>query len=82
MAIGMKYGRKKNDESPQVAWQKVSQFTEAFTDRWGATACRALTGLDLKTPEGLKQYYQSVHDFACTDRIRFSVSKAIELLRE
>lgn len=82
IAIGIRYGRDRNEESPQVAWKKVSQFIESFKDRWSATACRGLTGPDLKTPEGLKQYYQSVHDYACTDRIRFSVGKAMELLKE
>ena len=81
MAIGIKYGRKSNDESPQVAWSKVDSFVKAFKERWGATSCMELTGLDIKTDEGFKEYYKNVHDYACTERVKFAVGKAAELLK-
>ena len=80
MAIGMKYGRQTNNQNPQATWSKADNFIEAFKQRWGAVTCRALTGLDVKTPEGFKEYYKSVHDYACTERVKFAVKKAIELL--
>jgi hypothetical protein len=81
MAIGIKYGRKNNSESPQPTWSKVDEFIKAFKDKWGAVTCRELTGLDIKTAEGLKQYYEKVHDHACTERVKFAVKKALELMR-
>jgi len=81
MAIGIKYGRETNTENPQTTWSKVDKFIEAFKQTWGATTCRQLTGLNVKTPEGMQEYLKSVHDYACTARVKFAVKKAIELLK-
>jgi C_GCAxxG_C_C family probable redox protein len=80
MAIGIKYGRKTSNENPHDTWSRVDKFIQAFKQRWEATTCRELTGLDIKTQEGFKEYYKNVHDYACTERIKFAVKKAIELL--
>ena len=80
MAIGLKYGRGSSEENPEAAWERVNRFLEAFRRRWGAVTCRELTGLNLKTAEGLREYFRSVHDYACTERVRFAVRKAVELL--
>jgi len=82
MAIGLKYGRESNEENPQATWKRVDRFIEAFKERWGAVTCRELTGLDVKTAEGMKEYLRSVHDYACTERVKFAVRKAIEILEE
>ena len=82
MAIGLKYGRRSNEENPQITWRKVDKFIEAFRRRWGAITCRELTGLNLKTAEGMEIYLQKVHDHACTERVKFAVRKAIEILSE
>lgn len=82
MAIGLKYGRSTNQENPQATWNRVDRFIEAFRDRWGAVTCRELTGLDVKTPEGMMEYLRSVHDYACTERVKYAVGKAIEILKE
>ncbi len=82
MAIGMKYGRVSNKENPQNTWKRVDRFIEAFKSEFGATTCRELTGLNVKTAEGMKEYLRSVHDFACTKRVRFGVRKTIEILEE
>jgi hypothetical protein len=49
-------------------------------DRFGAANCRQLTGLYLKAQEGLKEYYSKVHDYECTERLKFAVEKAAEIL--
>lgn len=82
MAIGLKYGRKRSEESPQDTWRRVDRFIGAFRDRWGAVTCRELTRLDVKTAEGMKEYLRSVHDYACTERVKFAVKKAIEILEQ
>jgi len=38
--------------------------------------------LNLKTEEGLKAYFMRVHDYACVERLKFAVEKAIEILPE
>jgi hypothetical protein len=50
-------------------------------EKFGAVNCRQLTGLNLKTPEGLKEYYARVHDYECTERLKFAVAKAAEILQ-
>ncbi len=80
IAISIIYGRKTSKENPQKTWSKVDKFVEAFKQKWGAVTCRELTSLDVKTPEGMKEYLKSVHDYACTERIKFAVKKAVELL--
>ncbi|RLG87574.1 MAG: hypothetical protein DRO15_04815 [Thermoprotei archaeon] len=82
IAIGLKHGRKNNYENPRTTWLKVNEFIEAFKKKWGALTCRKLTGLNLKTKEGMRKYLESVHDYACTERVKFAVKKAIEILQE
>ncbi len=60
----------------------VDKYVAEFEDKFGYVNCRQLTGLDLKTKEGLKEYYTKVHDYACAARIRFAVQKATEILQK
>jgi C_GCAxxG_C_C family probable redox protein len=80
IAVGMKYGRNSSEENPQPVWNMVNDYVGEFRDRFGYVNCRELTGLDIKTKEGLKEYYARVHDYSCADRIRFAVSKGVEML--
>jgi C_GCAxxG_C_C family probable redox protein len=82
MAIGLKYGRASNEENPQATWKRVDHFIDAFKNKFGAVTCRELTGLDVKTAEGMQEYLRSVHDYTCTERVKFAVGKAIEILEE
>jgi len=80
IAIGLKYGRTDAEENPQPVWRMVDQYIAEFKERFGYVNCRQLTGLNLKTREGLKEYFEKVHDYACAERIRFAVKKALEIL--
>jgi C_GCAxxG_C_C family probable redox protein len=80
VAVGMKYGRNSPEENPQPVWNIVDRYVAEFKDKFGYVNCRELTGLDVKTKEGLKEYFAKVHDYACADRIRFAVKKGVEIL--
>ena len=82
MAVGAKFGRTNNMENPQDTWKRVDKFIQAFKNKFGAVTCRELTGLDVKTAEGMSKYLKSVHDDACTERVKFAVEKGIEILQE
>lgn len=82
MLIGAKYGRSSPDQNPKPAWDMTDGYVAAFRDKFGATTCRELTHLDVKTPEGFKEYYAKVHDYECTQRLRFAVDKALELFHK
>lgn len=81
MAIGIKYGRTSSEENPQLVWNIVDKYVAEFKDKFGYVNCGQLTGLNLKTKEGLKEYYTKVHDYACVERLKFAVQKAIEILQ-
>jgi C_GCAxxG_C_C family probable redox protein len=80
IAVGIKYGRNSPEESPQLLWNTVDKYVVEFKERFGFVNCRELTGLDIKTKEGLTEYYAKVHDYSCADRIRFAVEKGTEIL--
>jgi C_GCAxxG_C_C family probable redox protein len=80
IALGIKYGRTSSEENPRPIWDMVDKYVAEFKDRFGHVNCRQLIGLDLKTPEGLKEYYANVHDYACVERLKFVVEKAAEIL--
>lgn len=82
IAIGIKYGRTSPEENPKPVWDMVDKYVAEFRDKFGYVNCRQLTGLDLKTEEGLKKYFAKVHDYACVNRLKFAVKKAIEILQE
>ncbi|MEM2936888.1 MAG: C-GCAxxG-C-C family protein [Candidatus Bathyarchaeia archaeon] len=82
MAIGIKHGRTSPEESPQPVWNMVDKYVAEFKDKWGAVTCLELTGLNVKTVEGMREYLRSVHDYACSERIKFAVKKALEILQE
>jgi C_GCAxxG_C_C family probable redox protein len=82
LAIGIKYGRTSPEESPQPIWEMVDKYMSEFRDKFGYVNCRQLTGLNLKTKEGLKEYFARVHDYACVERLKFAVEKAVEILQK
>jgi len=82
LAIGMKYGRTSPEEDPKPVWNIVDKYVAQFEDRFGSVNCRQLTGLDLETEEGLKKYFEKVHDYARVERLKFAVEKALEILLE
>jgi len=58
--IGAKYGRTSPGQSPKPVWDMADTYLAAFRKRFGAVNCRELTRLDVKTPEGLKEYFEKV----------------------
>jgi len=82
MAIGIKYGRNSPEESPKPVWDMVDKYVAEFKDKFGYVNCRELTGLNVKTEEGMKTYLAKVHDYACVDRLKFAVEKAIQMLKK
>ena len=80
VVVGIKYGRNSPEWNPQLVWNIVDKYVADFKDKFGYVNCRELTGLDIKTKEGFKEYYAKVHDYACADRIRFAVKKGVEIL--
>ena len=60
----------------------VDKYVAEFKDKFGYVNCRELTGLNVKTEEGMETYLVKVHYYACVERLKFAVEKAIEILQE
>jgi C_GCAxxG_C_C family probable redox protein len=80
MILGIEQGRDNPEVDPTKTWQMVDKFLDAFKQRFHHITCRELTGVDVKTPEGMKKYVESIHDYACAERVRFAVEKTLEIL--
>lgn len=82
IAIGIKYGRTSAEENPKPVWDMVDKYVAGFKDKFRYVNCRELTGLNVKTEEGMKTYLAKVHDYACVARLKFAVEKAVEILQK
>jgi C_GCAxxG_C_C family probable redox protein len=80
LAIGIKYGRGNPEENPEPVWKIMDEYIDCFKKNFSYVNCRQLTGLNLKTPQGLKEYFTKVHDYECTERLKFAIEKAMEIL--
>jgi C_GCAxxG_C_C family probable redox protein len=59
MAIGLKEGRDDASEDRFRTWGLVQEFRRRFEAEMGHICCHELTGADLSTEEGRKQYMSS-----------------------
>ena len=81
MAVGMKYGRTSSEEDPKPVWNVIDDYVHSFKNRFGSVNCGELTKLDLKTEQGLREYYAKVHDYACVEGLKFAIEKGLEALQ-
>jgi C_GCAxxG_C_C family probable redox protein len=59
MAISIFYGRSLPDEPIDKSYIPVQNLIEMFENKFGSTNCKQLTGCDLRTEEGRKQFYST-----------------------
>ena len=57
MAIGIAQGRDQPSQSRDHAYELTRQVYRGFQQEMGSTICRELTGLDLTTPEGVRDMF-------------------------
>jgi C_GCAxxG_C_C family probable redox protein len=57
MAIGLRHAkvRPDDDASRELAYALTQEFMDAFRERNGSLLCRELLGVDVSTPEGMKE---------------------------
>ena len=82
LILGIKQGRDNAEEDPTKTWAMVDEFLNAFKEKFRYTNCRQLTGVNVKTPAGLKKYFESIHDYSCAKRVQFAIEKTIEILEQ
>ena len=59
MSIGLKHGRDAASEDRLGTWHLVQEFRRRFEAEMGHICCHELTGMDLSTDEGRKQFWSS-----------------------
>jgi C_GCAxxG_C_C family probable redox protein len=59
MAINLKCGRDTPSEDRFGTWPMIQEFRRRYEAEMGHITCRELTGLDLSTEEGQKQFWSS-----------------------
>ena len=83
MAIGVKHGRDEVGQSEDVVQSLSGDLLRAFREEMGSLYCRELTGFDLSTPEGLKQFLSSdVPVKVCLRAVGFTYETVLGLLQE
>ena len=83
MAIGLEHGRDFEVEDRLGAWRLVPEFRRRFEAEMGHIGCRELTGADLTTDEGRKQYRSSDRPiYVCLRAGGIAYQIVLDLLRE
>jgi hypothetical protein len=81
MAISVKHGRDEVGQPDDEAHRLGAEFLGAFREKMGSLYCRELTGMDLSTPEGRKQFRSSDGPIrVCLPAIGFAYERTLELL--
>jgi C_GCAxxG_C_C family probable redox protein len=83
MAIGLKQGRDAPSEDRFGTWHLAQEFRRRFEAEMGHICCHELTGTDLSTEEGQKQFWSSdVPLRVCLPAGGTGYRLALELLNE
>ena len=83
MAIGLKRGRDAPSEDRFGTWHLAQEFRRRFEAEMGHICCHELTGTDLSTEEGQKQFWSSdVPLRVCLPAGGTGYRLALELLKE
>jgi C_GCAxxG_C_C family probable redox protein len=83
MAIGLERGRDAASEDRYGTWRLVQEFRRRFETEMGHICCHELTGVDLSTEEGQKQFWSSgVPMRVCLPAGGAAYRLTLELLKE
>ena len=83
MAIGLKLGRPDTMEGMLENLEVAREFRHRFEAEMKTISCRELTGIDLTTEEGLKQFMSSdIPQAVCFTAVGIAYQLVIDLLKE
>lgn len=82
MAIGLALGRDRPQESREPCYGAVDRFHNQFVKAFGTSQCRELTGVDLKTPEGIKEHQDSIRNELCNPIVAWAAKRASQIISE
>ena len=80
MALGLKFGRTQPQESNASAYARAQELYRRFRQEMGSAICYELTGFDLTTPDGYRQFRASdVPTRVCRRAVTTATRLAAEL---
>lgn len=79
MALGLIFGRDDGEAPPDAAYEKVRMFLKRFKDTYGSCNCMELTGCDLSSEEGRKQFAEKGMRARCEEFTRNAVLMVAEI---
>jgi C_GCAxxG_C_C family probable redox protein len=80
LALNIVYGRDKVNELKDLNYQKVQEFLQMFSAKFGSTNCSTLTDCDLSTADGHQKFKEmNVHN-KCTNYTGEATKMVLELL--
>lgn len=81
MAIGLRHGRRDATVRDGKAYGLTQELRRRFEETMDTIECRKLTGMDLSTADGVKQFYASdVPKRVCMPAVGLAYRTAVELL--
>jgi C_GCAxxG_C_C family probable redox protein len=82
MAINIFYGRNLPDEPVDKNYIPVQKLMEMFENKFGSVNCKELTGCDLRTEEGRKQFFSSNMIEQCKMYTEEATKMAMSIIEE
>jgi C_GCAxxG_C_C family probable redox protein len=82
MAISIYYGRSLPDEPIDRSYIPVQKIIEVFENKFGSTSCKHLTGCDLGTEEGRKEYFATNMLERCRGYTEEATRMAMSIIEE
>ena len=83
MGLGLKYGRNNPEDLRAKAYNRVIEFLKRFQRRFGSIHCKELSGCDLSTIEGVREFREkNVHEQRCSHYVKGAIEIFMDLTDE
>ena len=80
LALGMAAGRDTANESVDPVYELVREVLDGFEARFGSMTCLGLTGCDLGTDEGQRQFLERGQHETCTEYVGAATRLVLDAL--
>ncbi len=81
LGLGLVMGRQSSIDSVEPVFAATQALLADFEKTYGSTNCRALTGVDLNTPEGQTTFRNSGQRGRCAEYVEQVTQKVLDLIQ-
>jgi len=82
IAIGLTLGRSKPTQSRNQCYRAVDRLYQDFKKEFGTCKCCELTGVDLKTEEGLNAVHGRIREERCKPIVEWTTKRTNQIIQE